>query len=265
MAIDRAIAPAGRERDRLAMSPRDSFAAPNRRRNSVRGENRLRMAAAPPRLSIVEDGVLVLHEVEHQRNPRSLHNALREKVRIAEGRNAEPTAGIVDAQSIRGADTVGKDSRGYDAGKKINGRKRSIVVDTIGMLLIAVVTAANVQDRDGGNLVIAQTHKIMPSVRYIWADGGYAGLLVRWARMATAIALEIVRKQEGQKTFEVLPRRWVVERTFAWLMRWRRLRCDYERSTAASEAMMKWAMVGLMTRRLARSSGRQPWSGRRAA
>src|SRR5919202_1184795 len=103
-----------------------------------------------------------------------LHNALREKVRVAEGRNPEPTAGIVDAQSIRGADTVGKDSRGYDAGKKINGRKRNIVVDTIGMLLIPVVTAANVQDRDGGNRVITQLHKIMPSVRCIWADGGYA-------------------------------------------------------------------------------------------
>jgi transposase len=194
-----------------------------------------------------------------------LHNALREKVRIAEGRNSEPTAGIVDAQSIRGADTVGKNSRGYDAGKKVNGRKRNIVVDTIGMLLIAVVTAANVQDRKGGNQVIEQLHKIMPSVRCIWADGGYAGLLIRWARTATAISLEIVRKPEGQKTFEVLPNRWVVERTFAWLMRWRRLRCDYERSTATSEAMMKWAMVGLMTRRLARSSGRQPWSVRRAA
>ena len=83
--------------------------------------------------------------------------------------------------------------------------------------------------------------------------------------MATAIALEIVRKPEGLKTFEVLPRWWVVERTFAWLMRWRRLRCDYERSTTTSEAMMKWAMVGLMTRRLARSSVRQPWSIRRAA
>ena len=103
-----------------------------------------------------------------------LHNALREKVRVAEGRNPEPTAGIVDAQSIRGADSVGKDGRGYDAGKKINGRKRNIVVDTIGMLLIPVVTAANVQDRDGGNGVITQLHKIMPSVRCIWADGGYA-------------------------------------------------------------------------------------------
>jgi transposase len=133
------------------------------------------------------------------------------------------------------------------------------------MLLIAVVTTANVQDRDGGNRVIAQLHKIMPSVSCIWADGGYAGLLVRWARMATTIAIEIVRKPDGLKTFEVLSRRWVVERTFAWLMRWRRLRCDYERSTATSEAMMKWAMVGLMARRLARSSGRQPWSDRRAA
>jgi transposase len=83
--------------------------------------------------------------------------------------------------------------------------------------------------------------------------------------MATAIALEIVHKPDGLKTFEVLPRPWVVERTFAWLMRWRRLRCDYERSTAASEAMMKWAMVGLMTRRLARSPGHQPWSVRSAA
>jgi transposase len=194
-----------------------------------------------------------------------LHDALRDGVRITEGRRSKPTAGIVDAQSIRGADTVGKDSRGYDAGKKINGRKRNIVVDTIGMLLATVVTAANMQDRDGGNRVIEELHERIPSVQLIWADGGYSGLLVRWARMACSIFLVIVRKPAGLKTFEVLPRRWVVERTFAWLMRCRRLCRDYERRMDTSEAFIKWAMVGLMVRRLARSSGPRPWEVRVAA
>lgn len=194
-----------------------------------------------------------------------VHDALREAVRAAEGRNKEPTAGIVDAQTIKGADTVGRKTRGYDAGKKVNGRKRNIIVDTIGMLLVSVVTAANVQDRDGGNQVIGLLHQRRPTVRLIWADGGYAGLLVGWAQRVANIVLEIVRKPEGLHAFEVLPRRWVVERTFSWLVRWRRLRCDYERSTATSEAVMKWAMVGLMVRRLARSPGRPPWAQRVAA
>lgn len=206
--------------------------------------------------SLYRGTVQLLSDINGRLPPSA--NSLREKVRVAEGRSREPSAGIVDAQAIRGADTVAKDSRGYDAGKKVNGRKRIIVVATIGMLLITVVTAANMQDRNGGNRVIEQLHKIMPSVGCIWADGGYSGLLVRWARMATKIALEIVRKPEGLHTFEVLPRRWVVERTCAWLMRWRRLCRDYERNTETSEAAMKWAMVGLMLRRLARSSGRQP-------
>jgi transposase len=130
-----------------------------------------------------------------------IHDTLREKVRVAEGRNPTPSASIVDAQSIRGADTVGRKTRGYDAGKKVNGRKRNIIVDTVGMLLITVVTAGSVQDRDGGKHAIEALHRRFPSVRHIWADGGYTGSLVRWAAMAASIVLEIVRKPEGLKTF----------------------------------------------------------------
>lgn len=189
-----------------------------------------------------------------------LHDALRERVREAEGRNAQPTAAIIDAQSIKGADTVGRATRGYDAGKKVNGRKRHIVVDTIGMLVIVMVTAASVQDRDGARPVLEAVRKAFPTISLVWADGGYAGKLVQWAKQTARLALEIVRKPEGQRTFEVLPRRWVVERTISWLVKYRRLDHDYERLTKTSVAMVEWAMVGLMVRRLARSPGRQPWS-----
>ena len=147
----------------------------------------------------------------------------------------------------------------YDAGKKVNGRKRHIVVDTLGLLLVVIVTAANVQDRDGGKRALDRLRFRMPSVALVWADGGYAGRLVAWAQQALRVAVEIVRKKPGQRTFEVLPRRWVVERTFAWVTRCRRLARDYERSVAHSEAMVLWAMIGLMTRRLAPTPGRQPW------
>ena len=193
-----------------------------------------------------------------------LHDTLRERVRAAEGRKAQPSAGIVDAQSIRGADTVGKETRGYDAGKKINGRKRHIVVDTIGLLLVSVVSAASVQDRDGGEIALRVLRKKFPDLKLVWADGGYAGRLVTWAQTVANLVVEIVKRNELH-TFVVLPRRWVVERTFAWLMRCRRLCRDYERATDTSEAIMKWAMIGLMVRRLARSPGHQPWAPRVAA
>ena len=99
----------------------------------------------------------------------------------------------------------------------------------------------------------------MPSIALVWADGGYAGKLVAWLARYCHIALEIVRKREGQRTFEVLPRRWVVERTLSWLYRWRRLDRDYERLPAHSEAMVKWAMIGLVARRWAPLPGRRPW------
>lgn len=134
------------------------------------------------------------------------------------------------------------------------------MVDTIGLLLIVVVTAASVQDRDGARPALAALATAFPALSLVWADGGYAGKLVRWAKAAARIVLEIVRKPEGQRTFEVLPRRWVVERTLAWITKCRRLDHDYERLPSTSAAMVKWAMVGLMARRLAPAPGRRPWS-----
>ena len=171
---------------------------------------------------------------------------------------------MVDAQAVKGADTVGASSRGYDAGKRTNGRKRHIIVDTAGLLLMVLVTAASVQDRDGGRSVIDKLMERLPTLRHIWADGGYAGKLVDWARESFGVTVEIVKKLEGQRGFAVLPRRWVVERTFSWITKCRRLACDYERTVAHSEAMVQWAMVGLMVRRLARdgSGGVTPYNWR---
>ena len=144
--------------------------------------------------------------------------------------------------------------------QKTNGRKRHIVVDTIGLLVIVLVTAANVQDRDGAHPALEAVRKAFPTISLIWADGGYAGKLVQWAKATARIVVEIVRKPEGQRTFEVLPKRWVVERTLSWITKCRRLDHDYERLPKTSVAMVKWAMVGLMTRQLAPTLGRQPWS-----
>jgi transposase len=188
-----------------------------------------------------------------------LHELLRERLRAAEGRDEPPTAGVIDAQSVRGAATVGAQSRGFDAGKKTNGRKRHIVVDTLGLLLVVMVTAANVQDRDAGREVLGKLRAALPGIRLVWADGGYAGKLVQWAKAKLALVLDIVRKRDGQRGFAVLPRRWVVERTLSWITNCRRLACDYERTIEHSEAMVKWAMIALMARRLARlQSGTEP-------
>ena len=192
-----------------------------------------------------------------------IHDALREQVRTKhERRNREPSAGIVDSQSVKGADTVPKATRGYDAGKKINGRKRHIVCDTIGLLLVVMVSAASVQDRDGGRGILKRLHRALASVRHIFADGGYQGQLIATAKSAWNIVVEVVKKPVDQLGFAVLPRRWVVERTFSWLLRWRRLVRDYERLPETHEAMIKWAMVGLMLNRLAPPPGPKPWSSK---
>jgi transposase len=188
-----------------------------------------------------------------------LHDALRDRVRDAEGRDPMASAGCVDAQSVKGGDTVGAAVRGFDAGKKVNGRKRHIVVDTMGLLLMVVITSAGMQDRDGARTLLEKVKMAMPSLSLLWADGGYAGKLVEWAERIAHITVEIVRKPLGIKTFHVLPRRWVVERTFAWIVKCRRLDHDYERLPETSEAMIKWAMIGLMLRRLEPALGRRPW------
>ena len=136
-----------------------------------------------------------------------IHDALHAAVRDSIGRDPMASAGIVDAQSVKGADTVGSVSRGFDAGKKVNGRKRHVVVDTLGLLVVVLVTAASLQDRDGGRLVLARARMAMPSIVLVFADGGYAGRCVAFARQFLRMTLQIVRKPAGQTTFEVLPRR----------------------------------------------------------
>lgn len=194
-----------------------------------------------------------------------IHDTLREELRMkarraGKPRKAQPSGGIVDSQTLRGADTVGKATRGYDAGKKVNGRKRHIVTDTLGLLLVVMVTTASVQDRDGGADILKLGHKVFPTLRHVFADGGYAGRLVAKAKRYWKITVEVVKKPREQCGFSPLPRRWVVERTFAWLMRWRRLVRDYERLPETHEAFVKWAMVGIMLNRLARPPGRRPWA-----
>ena len=183
-----------------------------------------------------------------------MHDELRRQCRVAASREPEPTAAVIDSQSVKAAETVGKPSRGYDAGKKINGRKRHIAVDTIGLLLTVLVTAASAQDRDGAKPLLWNLRKAFPAVRLAWADGSYAGKLVTWAKtkLKPRLNLEIVRRPDDLHTFQVLPRRWVVERTLAWITRCRRTVRDYERLPEHHQTFVYWAMVITMTRRLDR-------------
>lgn len=200
---------------------------------------------------------------EEQNATVAVLDALRGRLRVAEGRDPEPSAGLIDSQSVKGADTVGRASRGYDAGKKVNGRKRFIVTDTLGLLLVVWVCAASVQDRDGGRRVLNQLSNLRPRTRHIFADGGFAGRLVDWAAEILRVTVEVVRKTDQQRGFIVLPRRWAVERTLAWITAHRRLARDYERHAANSEAMIRWAMINTMVRRISRGHpatrpGRRP-------
>ena len=154
---------------------------------------------------------------------------------------------------MRGADTVPGTTRGYDAGKKVNGRKRHIAVDTGGLLLAVVVTIAGIQDRDAAHRLLTELRGRFSTVRLVWADGGYAGRLVIWARKVLALTIEVVKRTDDAKGFAVLPRRWVVERTFAWISKFRRCVRDYETLPAHHEAMVHISMIMTMSRRLART------------
>jgi transposase len=130
------------------------------------------------------------------------------------------------------------------------------VVDTTGLLLVVLVTAASVQDRDAARLLLRTVRACFPSIGKLWCDGGYSGHLVTWAKTTLGLAIDIVRKLAGQVGFQVLPRRWVAERTFAWINRCRRTVRDYEKLPAHHAAMVQWAMVIVMTKRLARYQAR---------
>jgi len=182
----------------------------------------------------------------------ALHDALRAAARQAAGRKAEPTAAVIDSQSVRAAATVPQASRGWDNAKKVNGRKRHIAVDTTGLLLEVLITPASTQDRDAARPLLFNLHRARRRVCRAWADAGYAGQLLPWAATYLTLTVEIVKRPQDQHTFQVLPRRWVVERTLAWITSYRRCARDYERLPASHEAAVYWAMITLMTRRLAR-------------
>jgi len=167
------------------------------------------------------------------------------------GREAQPTAGVIDSQSVKTTESGGP--AGYDAGKKTKGRKRHILTDTEGFLVTALVHAADIQDRDGAPAVLAKARYRFPWLRHVFADGGYAGQKLRLA--LTKIGdwrVEIIKRSDQAKGFEVLPRRWVVERTFAWLGRSRRLAKDWERTIESAIAWLFIAHIRIVTRRLAR-------------
>ena len=181
----------------------------------------------------------------------SLNDALRELVRKGDGREARPTAAVLDSQSVKSSGHGGP--VGFDAAKRIKGRKRHLLVDTLGLVLGAAVTPASTPERDGGREVVGRVCAWLATLRKLWVDGGYAGetFASQVKELNPKLETEVVKRSDDTAGFKVLPRRWVVERTFGWLMHHRRLVRDYEKTEASAEAWIFIAMIRIQLRRLA--------------
>jgi putative transposase len=180
---------------------------------------------------------------------KKFNDTLRIKVRKKAGREAEPTASILDSQSVKTTEEA--QTKGYDAGKKVKGRKRHLLVDTLGLLLLVWMTTADVQDRDATQAVLPMAAQQYPTLKKTWVDGAYAGPQVEAVARESGINVEVVKRSDQDKGFVVQAWRWIVERTFGWLNRERRLSKDYERKEESSEAFIHLGMIRLMLRRLA--------------
>jgi len=188
---------------------------------------------------------------------RRSHDRLRKELREAEGRDREPSAAVIDSQVVK-TTPVGGPERGYDGAKRTAGRKRHILVDTNGLVLAARVHGADLADREGGRRLLEE-QPTLPRLELVWADGAYTGGFRKWAQDKRGWRVEVPYHRDRQlwrygleekpRGFLVLPRRWVVERTFAWLGLSRRFSKDYERLPETAEAMIYWAMSRLMLRR----------------